>query len=445
MEELGGQVNNKNSVENGRTEQVVLIRDIDLLSMVQAILTSIPMVSKLIGGKAGFASKLNSAMEWSYFKFRWVLPCTSINLSHGLYGEGLRNLFGTIYAATMFLTLGVLTLLTYLDNRFRTDYDACTINFLEDRTNIFLYATVVPCYVSICIILLITSANHWYGLVDIIDRTQIQDNKKVWRNVSSFFLVIFFCTIVSVLYIHDAFDPHRIKALSGTTCEYPSDKSGRFVYYWFLDNNGRANFAGYYYAFLNFILQMITVITGLCFISVNIDAVRYVNYWQKSLFTTLSPEIVAKHVKFLDTVYILAKILASVYLINIFAWKGSPLGCLDQSQTEPTDCTFNVGLSELFMITVGLILVNFPRQYVVNILEKYYKSDSFLDDKDQVRVLGIGDVINDRETYWANYPGGIKAAVLLLFIDGYLFSTFLDAFIFSDALKEVLYRIGVSN
>lgn len=423
------------------SEQTVLIRDIDLLSMLQAILIGTPALGRLFGGRIGLGQKLDRLMIGVYWLFKWILPCTSIDLSHNLQEKQLWRLFWTFTLAAFVLSFVAISLLTLSEGRFLEDTDPCTINFLEDSTNIVLYASVVPLYVGLGIVLILVSIRHWYSLIDVLDRQTTTEGIKVWRNVSSFLAVVVLCIMLTVLYINDSFDPARIPNTSDAACTYPQASGAlgeSFTYYWFLNEAGRANLAGYYYAILNFILQFLTVAAGLCFISVNIDAVRYINFWKSSLSEKLTPQRVARQIKFLDSAYILAKLLASVYIVNIFLWKGSPLGCLHQT------CTLNVRLAEMFMVVVGFILVNFPRRYVVHMVEQFYKTNA-PEDEFKVKFLGLSDVIDDRAAYWKNYPGGLWAAVLVTLIDFYLLSAFVEVFIDSGAIRDWLMGIGVKQ
>lgn len=426
-------------------DAVALIRDIDLLSLLQALATGIPKVSKRFGGRAGLASKINSFMSALYAGAKWLLPCNNFDLSNRLSHRQLWAIFAVSYCATFVASFLAVAYLTHVQGRLWPDNDYCTINFFEDSTNVILYASIVPTYVGACIVLILISTSHWYA-ISVSTASDIQSaGGRLWRNVTSPVAVLAFCSVLTVLYVNDVFDATRIKAGSAVTCASQSNGEGPYRYYWFLTTAGQVNIAGYYYVILNFLLQLITVTAGLCFISVNVDAIKFINHWRESLFQKIPAEEVARQVKFLDTTYIIAKILAAVYLVNIFMWKGTPLGCLEHGQGDPGNCTVNVRFAELLMITVGLILVNFPRQYTVGIIEKHYRSVEHGDKEEQIRFLGIGDLITDREAYWKSYPGGRVAALALLVIDVYLFSTFLDAFIFADALRDFLYKIGVSK
>jgi hypothetical protein len=229
------------------------------------------------------------------------------------------------------------------------DQDSATIQFLEDKWNVFLYLFVCPAYVSLCFHIMGLAGKHWGR------RTTIGDTPRVKkRRRSRLFFATLLVTAFSIMFVTNfLFD----------AVHAPSTYHGIVVKYWYLQAAGGQpvlNQAGFFYVILNFILISITFLAVFAYVALLLDALSTVASLELGQCAN-AREIVIELDPYLSAMLV-AKWVAAVYIVNIFVWSFSP-----GSSATSANLAFSVG----GVVLVGWLGTMFPRIYLERRLRLY--------------------------------------------------------------------------
>lgn len=256
---------------------------------------------------------------------------------------GLLNwLSALIYAGALAHCLVLTSALALLNGTFlRVPGDS--IEFLEDRANIFFYAIICPTYVTLCVRLILLAMER--GAVDSFSAPNCSTSEQIKRLFLCLFLISLFSSVLITNYVNDALDPTVVTRK-----------------YWFVEQfegYRRLNSAGLYYIVLNFSLLFITFLGGAAFISISIDGIKLsrnlLNSGVEINFKTYKQQLDR-----LVIAYFWGVLLVASYAVNIIVWKHSPLGG-----------TANIHLAGAMLTLLGIFFVTVPRRFIEHAWSSY--------------------------------------------------------------------------
>jgi hypothetical protein len=249
-------------------------------------------------------------------------------------GKLLTPLSGAIFCAALVQCLVLTATMAGLSGTFFR-VAGCSVEFVEDKWNFWLYLLVCPAYVTLCIRLVLLSMERDPGQLRPLAGSTAGQTRRVFLCV---FLVSIFSSLLITNYVNDAMNPAVVEPA-----------------YWFIDSVGgvrRLNGAGLYYIVLNFALLFVTFLGGAAFISISIDGIRLSRELLDS-GTHIEHDIYALRLNRLLVAYFFGTLLASCYSINIFIWQESPLGA-----------TGNIHVAAAALTALGIFFVAIPKQYI---------------------------------------------------------------------------------
>lgn len=262
-----------------------------------------------------------------------VSPALAIGDEARRQRRSLRDTTLLIAPFVLLFSLGFNGLFSLVEGRFGWDNSSVTINYLEDRWNLVLYALICPAYVSL-------------GLQIVMISSHIPTPPPVGKRPSSpidalrspmaLTLALSLAAVFAANYIMDvAVGP------GGNT-------------YWFNERIAGVrvlNGAGIYYAFMTFGFLFVTVLAALNYVSIAQSAVV--------LARSLQPEdcrkIEAMRWVFLrfGHAFVLGRWLIAVFMVHTIIWSRSPL-----SQTE------NIHIAGVLLVLAAFVLTALPARYV---------------------------------------------------------------------------------
>lgn len=276
--------------------------------------------------------------------FSGCTPAFSEPYRIGRTGDLWNLLSAKIYLAALTHSLVLTSALAALNGKFWS-VPGESIEFFEDRWNIFLYAVVVPAYVTLCIrLLLLAMERDGDSHRDAADAGAALAGQAK-RLFLSVFLISIFSSVLITNYVNDALNVQVIRSA-----------------YWFVDEwDGfrRLNSAGLYYIVLNYSLLFITFLGGAAFISVSIDGIQL----SRNLLNSGVEIDFATYKKRLDRLvvaYYWGVLLVACYALNIIVWKHSPLAG-----------TANIHLAGAMLTLLGLFFVTVPRRFIEHAWSSY--------------------------------------------------------------------------
>lgn len=248
-------------------------------------------------------------------------------------GDLWNRLSGKVFVAALVHCLILTATLALLSGKL-WPVPGQSVEFLEDKWNLFLYAFVCPAYVTLCIRLLLLAMERDEGIVV----TASTGSSQAKRLFLSLFLTSILSSVLITNYVNDALDLQVVKAP-----------------YWFVeewDGFRRLNSAGLYYIVLNYSLLFITFLGGAAFISISIDGIvlsrNLLDSGQEIDFTTYK-----RRLDRLVLAYYWGVLLVACYAMNIIVWKHSPLAG-----------TTNIHLAGAMLTLLGLFFVAVPRRFI---------------------------------------------------------------------------------
>lgn len=251
-----------------------------------------------------------------------------------------NRLSALIYVAALVHCLGLTTVLTLLSGTF-LPAPGMSIEFFEDKWNLFLYAVICPMYVTLCIRLVLLAMERDPRPVEAACTPSGQSR----RLFLSLFLISVFSSILITGYVNDALNPDVVERA-----------------YWFVEEQlgfRRLNSAGLFYIVLNFSLLFLTFLGAAAFIGISIDGIRL----SRSLLTSDTEIDFATYKQRLDRLvlaYYWGVLLVACYAVNIIVWKHSPLGG-----------TANIHLAGAMLTLLGIFFVTVPRRFIEHAWSAY--------------------------------------------------------------------------
>ena len=256
---------------------------------------------------------------------------------------GLWNwLSALIYVAAFVHCLILTAVLAALNGTF-LPVPGNSIEFLEDKWNIFLYAVVCPAYVTLCIRLVLLAMER--DPVESSGAHQCSTSEQTRRLFLCLFLICLFSSVLITNYVNDALDPSVVARK-----------------YWFVEESGdyrRLNSAGLYYIVLNFSLLFVTFLGGAAFISISIDGIRLSRALVNSS-VDMDFKTYKQRLDRLVVAYFWGVLLVACYAVNIIVWKHSPLGD-----------TANIHLAGAVLTILGIFFVTVPRRFIEHVWSTY--------------------------------------------------------------------------
>lgn len=259
-------------------------------------------------------------------------------------------------AAHVFCFWGTI-LLTYLSDTLNGK-DPLVFYFSQDHFNLFLYFLVCPLYVGAAASIVRIAASSWSEIAAIADKAgkpdlSVRHPARTWVFC---FLVLAIACGLTISYMHSAIGVLTPRA------------------FWFetrpaILGQPSFNLAGVYYIILNFSLLCITMIGVMSYVSLGMEATRWVDGvfsncgvgddgnrledGQDSL-SDLHFQAEREVLKSFSLAFSFAKILTIMYIINIMVWELSPLG----------GNSFNMLVALLAVYFIGGYLVILPHDYI---------------------------------------------------------------------------------
>ena len=133
------------------------------------------------------------------------------------------------------------------------------------------------------------------------------------------------------------------------------DKARVAELYWFMslsEEGARVlNRAGYYYVALNFVLLFVALISAAAFFSLTVEVFRSGKGIEAGNVRDLA--ILRTRLRAFTEAYLIIKILAATYMVNMYVWKDSPLGS-----------TVNLTVAGLVLTGIGVFFIAIPRLFV---------------------------------------------------------------------------------
>jgi hypothetical protein len=278
-----------------------------------------------MAARRAVGSPVGQAIHYSVFSVSAEIP-----VSIWTVFSPRRQRFLLYFAVSLFFTLLLPLLLTLSAGVLWLDNDPERLTFLEDRWNVILYLVICPGYISVCILMLGASVAYWANMPaghGTPARWAVVRNR---RFVLSIAVCLLFSSALTVNYIYDTVF-----------------KDSGYLY-WFLDAPGQVNRAGFYYIILNYSMMLLTIISILAYVGTAISAISEISALTAEDAVNLPLRIV--HIERFWEIMTLARILAALYIGNVYIWQFSPLG-------DPTVANLLIAIGAITAVgIVGTIL-----------------------------------------------------------------------------------------
>lgn len=311
----------------------------------------------------------------------------------------IRSAFWSAFILTFLFAFVGQVITTNLQNSFSGE-DVGKIYFSDDWKNILNYVFICPMYVGLSTIFFLTLINIRSGAHDLA--RMLGDQNKDFSNgkMPAFvimFLVLSMPAIGIVNYIAEVLNPSIYS------------KEFWFVLKTAPSGDRILGMADIYYALVNYVLQLITVLAAFSF--------AYLVYYAGKVGEIVDSKDVKDEIVFTKLKnhltqfvygYLIAKALVATYMINIlYTWPVS----------NPTEST-NFVAAGILILLIGLFIVPFPRYYIQMRWYEFAK---------QRAEAGFGDYPSYQDLRTENIQG---------------VSWFLDSLIIFNAAKEIWFAIS---
>jgi len=340
--------------------------------------------------------KIRNYFSTSFFYLSGEIP---FSISEFFKGSRIGKAFWGAFILTFLFAFVGQVITTYLQNSFSGD-NIEKIYFSDDLKNIINYVFICPLYVGLSTIFFLTLINIRLGAGDLA--SMLGNREKDFSNggmpaVVIMFLVLSMPAIGIVNYISEVLDP----------AVYSKE-------FWFISKTAPSGdrilgMAGIYYALVNYVLQLITVLAAFSF--------AYLVYYAGKVGELIDNKDVRNEIVFTKLKdhlsqfvygYLIAKALVATYMINIlYTWPVS----------NPTESTNYVAAGVLILL-IGLFIVPFPRYYIQMRWYEFAK---------QRAEEGFGEYPSYQDLRTENIQG---------------ISWFLDSLIILNVAKEIWFAIN---
>ena len=236
----------------------------------------------------------------------------------------------------------------------------------EDKNNLLNYTIIVPLYISTGIMLLSTILRSFGSY------RMSAKSKKAGSQVS-LFIVLTLCFVVS----------------SWVTIEYINELRDPSIYtkhFWVFDtvkyNQVRVlSGMGIYYAILTFVLMFITTLFGVALFSFFKFSIDFSNKIVPENYAANEDiALIKSQLKDFITVYILAKVLAGIYILNYYTWL----------KQNPVD-SGNLLMMKVAITIFAVVFISLPRYYIEN---KWYDFKLNLFFQNQIPKVEYQKILN---------------------------------------------------
>jgi hypothetical protein len=273
-----------------------------------------------------------------------ISPDIPINLGIIFGSSKNKKIFWWAWIATFFFCFVVTAFLTSFFGVFNGT-EADQVYFIHDKTNIINYIFLCPLYIALDFILIAL-------VIEGIANTKqfvIKDHHK--GHESKFISMSIPAVIFIVLCISFAGSINFVLELLNT-----SVYSKQF---WFVEllpntNTRVLGIVGFYYSFLNFVMQFISLLALIMYFMIFYSTMRLgseLKAMDKDSKITFE-EVQARFYTFTKA-YIVAKGLTAIYMLNVFTWRWS------QSKHS-----VNMMVLACLMSFFGVFVISLPRYYI---------------------------------------------------------------------------------
>jgi len=322
-----------------------------------------------------------------------LAPSVPVSLRRSITGSAGPHAAIIGAAITLNFALIVPILWTLAIGRFYKSGDPGIINLSQDWVNLVLYSTICPLYVGLGGWLVVVVIEGWGNI------NEYANSLKTPREKPSLMAVI------KVLFLGVLILSVSLFSMAGYISDITKTANVPQLY-WFMEatdaGEHRLGALGIYYALLNFLLLISTLISVTSFMSIFVTVMDVGNALEtKTRRTDARLTELEEKLKSFTEAYILTKLLAVVYMINFSLWKSSPLGA-----------TQNIYVAFFFLTMFGVMFVSLPRYFVEL---QWYR---FLRRTNQVKPED--DIYKDIRPFWMR----VVASVLdSLIIGGFIVGT----------------------
>lgn len=327
-----------------------------------------------------------------------LAPSIPVSLRRSITGNSGPHAAVVGAVTTFIFALIVPVVWTLAIGRFLDSGNNDVINLLQDRVNLALYSVICPLYVGLGCWLVVVVIEGWGNINEYANSLSPPPAKPSFRAILK--MLFFGILILSVAlfsmagYIGDITKTANVPQL-----------------YWFMEQTAsgehRLGALGIYYALLNFLLLISTLVSITLFMSIFVTVMNVGNALEtKTLRNDAQLRELEEKLKAFTEAYIITKAAAVVYMVNFSLWKSSPLGA-----------TGNIYVAFFFLSLFGVLFVSLPRYFVEL---QWYR---FLRRTEQVGVED--DVYKDIRPFWMRVVASVLDSVI---IGGFIVGTLMEFF-----------------
>lgn len=281
-----------------------------------------------------------------------LAPDVPVSLARSISGKAGKKAAFIGYLITFIFCFVVTAISTVTKGTFSGN-DPNWVYFSRDWTNIALYVVICPLYVGLGCWLAVTVIS---GLSEVKRLSlEIQEVNVVSRRRNPLKAPLLALLILGIAFF----------ATSNYVTEITSPENVA-KHYWFVEysqaTGRRLGSLGVYYFLLNFVLLVITLLSITFFMSSFSGLIDVGNALakKKSKMKLDFPILKAKLATSTE-VYLIAKFLTVLYMLNIYLWRATPLGK-----------TTNLFVAAFFVSLIGVFFVSIPRYFVELQWYRYY-------------------------------------------------------------------------
>ena len=279
-----------------------------------------------------------------------ISPAVPVDLGRLMVSHSIRHLVFSAFIAGLFFSLLLTAGFTLIDGTF-SGSDPARLYFSQDKWNISLYIFVTPTYIALSVWMMVLTIRHWSEIAEF--RGSLGGKEQHPRRLGLALVIGFgLCAMAITNYVTDALDPEKTELL-----------------YWFANeiNGVRVlNRTGYYYLVLNFGFLFLTLLAVAAFFTLCVEVFRVGRLLGKGV--AIEFEKLRMQLETFTTAYLIAKLLAAIYMVNAFIWKASPLGS-----------SSNILVAGLALTIIGVFFISIPRMYIEL---KWFQLASLTTDED---------------------------------------------------------------